>query len=344
MVKFERVNVLGVGVDAISMERAVQRLVEVSRKGESGYVCVTGAHGVMESQRDETLRQIHNRSLMTVPDGMPTVWMGHEYGFAGMGRVYGPDLMLALCAATSGSVGVEECGSRGETVVGSVGVGECGSEQHSTSDIQHPTVHKKSLTHFLYGATEETLKKLKVNLEQRFPGIQIVGSYAPPFRPLTDEEESDLQQQVAACKPDFFWVGLSTPKQEKFMSTHCRGNERHEFQKSEDRGQTRSEADAEQRQRSGNSEDSSDLRPLISDLCKFPLDAGVFIGVGAAFDIHAGNMKDTPKWIQNAGLQWLHRLCKEPRRLWRRYLWIVPGFIWLSFLQLMGLRKYSLED
>ena len=327
-----RVNVLGVGVNATSMDDAVARLIAARSKGESGYVCVTGVHGIMESQRDDELRQIHNRSLMTVPDGMPTVWMGHEYGFMKMGRVYGPDLMLALCAATSGSQRSDVSGQSSE-----------GKEPDS--DLRSPTSERKGHTHFLYGATGETLRKLKENLEQRFPGIQIVGTYAPPFRPLTEAEDVDLQQQVAVCKPDFFWVGLSTPKQERFMFEHCTNLS------AEVRGQTRSEADAEQRQRSGKLEDgflsasnqrsSSDFRSPISDLCKFPLEAGILLGVGAAFDIHAGNIKDTPKWIQNAGLQWLHRLCKEPRRLWRRYLWIVPGFLWLAFLQLMGLKRFE---
>lgn len=320
MSEVERVNVLGVGVNATSMDEAVHRLIEARRNGESGYVCVTGAHGIMESQRNEPLRQIHNRSLMTVPDGMPTVWMGHEQGFVKMGRVYGPDLMLEVCKQTAALNRRTEDGSQRTEVRG-----QRAEETELISDLRSPTSDKKCLTHFLYGSTEETLKKLKANLEEKFPGIQIVGTYAPPFRPLTEDEELYLQQVVAACKPDFFWVGLSTPKQERFMFAHSAK------MNAEDGGQ------------------KTDEEPLLSVIShrssvKFPLEAGIFLGVGAAFDIHAGNMKDTPKWIQNAGLQWLHRLCKEPRRLWRRYLWIVPGFLWLVALQLLGLKKYSLED
>ena len=315
----DRANVLGVGVSATSMPLGVAQLLVARERGERGYVCVTGVHGVMESQRDEELRQIHNQSLMTVPDGMPTVWMGHEYGFTKMDRVYGPDLMLELCAATSGTV---ESG-RGDVEGGASENVEGG--QHPTSNIQRSTTNRKCFSHFLYGSTEETLRKLKANLERKFPGIQIVGTYAPPFRPLTDDEELELQQVVADCKPDFFWVGLSTPKQERFMFEHCSnmivGDEKWKVE-------------------SGGQHSTSNISHLTA---KFPLDAGILLGVGAAFDIHAGNMKDTPKWIQNAGLQWLHRLCKEPRRLWRRYFWIVPGFIWLAFLQVMGLRKWDLD-
>jgi N-acetylglucosaminyldiphosphoundecaprenol N-acetyl-beta-D-mannosaminyltransferase len=181
-----------------------------------------------------------------------------------MGRVYGPDMMAEVCAR-------------------SVETGE---------------------THFLFGATDKTLEKLKESLERRFKGIRIVGTYSPPFRPLTEGEEQDLQQKVSGCKPDFFWVGLSTPKQEKFMAGHC----------SKEKGG------------------------------KYPLDTGVMVGVGAAFDFHAGNMKDAPQWIKNIGMQWFYRLCSEPRRLWKRYGYIVPAFMWFNALQYFKCRKYNLTD
>ena len=97
----KRTNVLGVGVSSLNMDEAVERLLEARDKGQTGYVCVTGVHGIIESQRDSELRKIHNSSFLTVPDGMPTVWMGREQGFVHMGRVYGPDLMLAVCEKTA---------------------------------------------------------------------------------------------------------------------------------------------------------------------------------------------------------------------------------------------------
>jgi UDP-N-acetyl-D-mannosaminuronic acid transferase (WecB/TagA/CpsF family) len=265
-----RTNVLGVGVSALDMDAAVATLLEARAKGQSGYVCVTGVHGVIESQRDPELKQIHNRSFLTVPDGMPTVWMGREQGFTKMGRVYGPDLMLRLMEATASNQRTEVGGQRSEDGGRKSEVGgrksEVGGQRSEdggrksedggrksdneldssklTSDLRLPISEKMSFTHFLYGATEETLKQLKSNLEERFPGVQIVGTYAPPFRPLNETEEEELRQIVADCKPDFFWVGLSTPKQEKFMAAHCLGNACHEFKRTEvggrrteDRGQ-----------------------------------------------------------------------------------------------------------
>ena len=270
-----RVNVLGVGVSALNMDEAVELLLDARAHGQTGYVCVTGVHGVIESQRDSELKQIHNNSLLTVPDGMPTVWMGHLQGFEHMRRVYGPDLMLAICERT-------------------VKLGQ-GAVRDDLAKHQQRSAEGKCMTHFLYGATEELLEKLKVNLESRFSGIQIGGTYAPPFRPLTDGEELELKEIVSKCKPDFFWVGLSTPKQEKFMASH-----------------------------------------LL-------LDCGIMLGVGAAFDFHAGGLKDAPAWIKNLGLQWFYRLCQEPRRLWRRYADIVPRFLFMSTMQLLGIKKYDMQ-
>jgi N-acetylglucosaminyldiphosphoundecaprenol N-acetyl-beta-D-mannosaminyltransferase len=298
-----RTNVLGVGVSSLNMNEAVQDLLDARVRGEKGYVCVTGVHGVIESQRNPELRLIHNQSFLTVPDGMPTVWMGREQGFTKMGRVYGPDLMLRLMEATSSG---GDCDGESATLqidnstfaypsqdeTGGLDLGDVGSTFKCK-----PSTDQHRLTHFLFGATEEMLSKLESNLRNRFPGVKIVGSYAPPFRPLNDEEEAALCSMVAECKPDFFWVGLSTPKQETFMAVHA---------------------------------DNPDF--------------GIMLGVGAAFPIHAGLQKDAPEWIKNSGLQWFYRLCQDPKRLWRRYLHIVPVFLWLAALQLLGVKRYIIED
>lgn len=252
----QRVNVLGVGVSVLNLETAVAALSEALSSGRRGYVCVTGVHGVMESQADPELRRIHNRSLLTTPDGMPMVWMGRIAGHQTMSRVYGPELMEHVFEWT----------------------------------------RKSGHTHFFYGGNTGVAEELRAKLEVRYPGIRIVGTYTPPFRPLTAEEEAALQAQVAAVKPDFFWVGLSTPKQERFMARYI------------DR-----------------------------------LDARVLLGVGAAFDFHAGRVQQAPRWIQRSGFEWLYRTCKEPRRLWKRYFRNNPLFVWKVFWQLTGVRRYPME-
>lgn len=250
-----RANVLGVGISAINMEDALRSFRTAIERGGKRYVCVTGVHGIMEAQRNATLKRVLNESYLVTPDGMPTVWVGKLEGHRRMQQVCGPELMLRVCELS------QEAG-------------------HS---------------HFLYGGTPEIIERLRANLSQRFPRLNIVGTYAPPFRRLNEREEKDLVERVFHAKPDVFWVGLSTPKQELFMSEYLHR-----------------------------------------------LDTKLMVGVGAAFNIHAGVLRDAPKWVKHAGLQWLHRLLQEPSRLWKRYLINNPQFVVKIALQLGGLTRHSL--
>jgi len=237
------------------MAQAVAACDELITRGGHGYVCVTGVHGVMEAQVDSQLRATLKGSFLTVPDGMPTVWVGRLQGHRRMRRVDGPTFMLEFC-------------------------------RHSVS---------RGFRHFLYGGNEGVAEQLASNLRRRFPGLHIVGTCTPPFRPLDADEERNLAATLSACKPDVIWLGMSTPKQERFMAQYV---ER--------------------------------------------LDTKLMIGVGAAFDIHTGRIKDAPTWIKAAGLQWLHRLVQEPRRLWKRYLVNNPIFVLCIALQLAGVKRYDL--
>ena len=252
-----RANVLGVGVHAINLERAADMIESAVSAGRRGYVCVTGIHGVMEAQRNAAFRMALDEAILVVPDGVPTVWVGHLQGHHEMGRVFGPDLMKEI--------------SRRSVASGH--------------------------THFLYGGNPGVAEKLKENLESWFPGIRVVGCYGPPFRPLSVSERVDLQSELLELKPDYFWVGLSTPKQEQFMAESAN-----------------------------------------SFNCK------VMLGVGAAFDINTGRVKDAPDWIKKAGLQWFHRLCQEPSRLWKRYLVNNSSFLVRIAFQLSGLKRYQLSN
>jgi N-acetylglucosaminyldiphosphoundecaprenol N-acetyl-beta-D-mannosaminyltransferase len=249
-----RVNILGVGVSVLNMDTALHQTELLLDRGEQGYVCVTGVHGIMEAQSDEPFREILNRSFLTTPDGMPTVWLGRMHGFKHMSRVYGPDYMLALCRRSAA----------------------------------------KGYRHFLYGGKPGVAEELRTELTRRFPGLKIVGTYTPPFRPLSPEEEDDLRSQLESSQADILWCGLSTPKQERFMAAY------------------------------------SGRMPVK-----------LMVGVGAAFDLLSGNLSEAPDWMKRAGLQWLYRLFKEPKRLWRRYLLNNPRFAWFTLLQLTGLKGFG---
>jgi N-acetylglucosaminyldiphosphoundecaprenol N-acetyl-beta-D-mannosaminyltransferase len=249
----EYANVLGVNVSAIDLCGAVEMADRWIAAGNRGYICVTGVHGIMEAQSDSELRHILNNAFINTPDGMPMSWIGRLQGFNKMDRVFGPDLMASLC-----QISVE-----------------------------------RNYRHFLYGGESGVAELLKQKLESRFPGLQIVGTYTPPFRSLTGEEEEEIFSHLQELQPHILWVGLSTPKQELFMARYV-------------------------------------------DRLQVPL----MVGVGAAFDYHTGRINDCSDWIKRAGLQWLHRLLQDPRRLWKRYLKNNPAFLWKIALQIFKLKQY----
>jgi len=174
----ERVNVLGVGISVLNLPSALAAIADAVRTRRKGYICVTGVHGVMEAQADTAFRKILNGAFLCTPDGMPMVWAGKLNGHSGMSRVYGPDLMLDVCAWSE----------------------------------------KNPCRHFFFGGAPGAAEALRDKLTARFPGLPVAGCYTPPFRALNAEEQKQLQETVRAARPDILWVGLSTPKQEKFMA------------------------------------------------------------------------------------------------------------------------------
>lgn len=147
--------------------------------------------------------------------------------------------------------------------------------------------------HFFYGGGPGVAERLSQVAGQRY-GIRVVGTYCPPFRQLTPEEDSAAMQVIEDARPDCLWIGLSTPKQERWMYEH---------------------------------------------LSK--LSVPVMLGVGAAFDLNAGTLKQAPSWMRENGLEWLFRLAAEPTRLWRRYVISGSRFAWNVSLELLGLKVFD---
>ncbi len=249
-------NLLGVGVHAIDMPRTVAIMCQAIVHRRKGYICLMSAHGIIEARRDKSFQKVAANAFLVLPDGMPAVWMGHHQGFAEMQRVFGPELM--------------------EVILG-------------REDLSH-------LRHFFCGGAPGVADRLRAVMVQRYPSVQVCGTFSPPFEPMTPEQDFDFIQQVRAAQPDILWVGISTPKQDHFMHRYL---------------------------------------PL--------LDTTLMVGVGAAFLFHVGAIHDSPAWVKRSGLQWLHRLIQEPSRLWRRYAITVPLFVFHAGLQLIGLKRYSLN-
>ena len=159
-----RINVLGVGISILNLESVQQQLLDaVDSAGFQGYVTITGVHGVVEAQKDDELKKIHNRSFLTTPDGMPMVWLGNWSGYDHMDRVYGPELMLNIMQFSQMS-----------------GHG-----------------------HYFFGGAEGVAQELEQKLVRRYDGLKVVGTYTPPFRPLTEAEELALHDQLQACQTTF---------------------------------------------------------------------------------------------------------------------------------------------
>jgi N-acetylglucosaminyldiphosphoundecaprenol N-acetyl-beta-D-mannosaminyltransferase len=235
-----RVDVLGVGVSTLPAADALSTIESWIGAAERHYVCFTSVVGIMEATRDRDYARIQNSSGLSLPDGMPLVWAGHYAGAAEMERVRGPDFMLALC---------ERAAARGWSC-------------------------------FFFGAAPGTAERLAANLRQRFGGLRVAGTFAPPFRPLTEAEEDDVADRINRSGADIVWIGISTPKQERFM-----------------------------------------------DRMLGRIEAPVMLGVGAAFDIHAGLVREAPRWWMKTGLEWLYWILVQPRRRLRQFARTHPHFV-----------------
>jgi N-acetylglucosaminyldiphosphoundecaprenol N-acetyl-beta-D-mannosaminyltransferase len=170
-------NVLGVRVHPINVALVLRFVHDLVRANRKGYITVTGVHGITEAQRSPAILEAHNRSFLTVPDGMPLVYIGRCLGHRRMDRCYGPELMMAMFQASI----------------------------------------RYGYTHFLYGGKRGIAQELRQRIERLVPGVRIVGTYSPPFRSLNGSERSELLRRISDLQPTVIWVGISTPKQEIFM-------------------------------------------------------------------------------------------------------------------------------
>ncbi len=234
-------NILGVDIAVTNMKSVCGYLTKNLERLRGEYVCVSNVHTTVMAYNDASYREVQNGAAIAVPDGKPLSLICRLRGYQGAQRVAGPDLMPEILRISE----------------------------------------KEGYRHYFYGSTERTLGFLERNLRERYPELNIVGTYSPPFRKLTKEEDEKIIERINAARPDFVWVGLGAPKQERWMFEH--------------QGKVN----------------------------------GVMLGVGAAFDFHAGTSKRAPKWMQEFYLEWLYRLLQDPKRLLKRYMFSNAQFIWL---------------
>jgi N-acetylglucosaminyldiphosphoundecaprenol N-acetyl-beta-D-mannosaminyltransferase len=212
------------------------------------FISASGAHGLVEAQNDASFKKIITSFYWNLPDGMPLVWWGRLKGYTTIDRCYGPDFFAAIMRATSG---VE-------------------------------------VAHFFCGGKQGVAEELRQAVESKWSNKKVRGVYTPPFGPMHEDDWVNLVSKINESAAQVIWVGLSTPKQEKFA---------YELAK------------------------RVKVRYIIT--------------IGAAFDFHTGRLAQAPRWMQRSGLEWFYRLYKEPRRLWKRYIEIVPKFAILAGVDLI---------
>lgn len=240
----QRIDILGSQYSTLTRSQIHSSLIALAQQRKAGYVCVSNVHTTMTGFFDSTYQCITNESTFSVPDGVPLVWAMRSFGASRQDRVRGPSLMRDMMDQ---------------------------GRQHG-------------FTHYLYGGSPRVLAKLKQTLEKEYPGVLIVGTESPPFRPIDEISMQDWQESaetINAAKPHFVWIGLGAPKQEIWM--YRQRNTIH----------------------------------------------GMMMGIGAAFDLLAGEIPEAPAALQAIGMEWAYRLYREPRRLWRRYIFNNPAFLFL---------------
>ena len=175
-------RVCGVRVDAHQVPSAVEALLDARRQSAPLAVHLVNAGTLSLARHDDELRDLLQRGDLNLPDGMPLVWIARKrLGLAHMvDRCYGPDLMLA--ALDQG--------------------------------------RRHNLRHYFYGSSPDVVAALASRMQERFPGLEVVGAESPPFRALTADESADLVSRVRAAQADIVWVGLGTPKQDVFVDEY----------------------------------------------------------------------------------------------------------------------------
>lgn len=238
----EPIEILGLKFPVQDYGKAIETFSEWIATGSAHHVCIANVHTMVMAHKEPEFRRLNDRADMLTIDGQPLRWYANLVCKAGiLERVCGPELML-------------RCIEKGQ---------------------------EEGWRHYFYGGRLDVLDKLVENLSAKYPKAEIVGAYSPPFRQLSDEEDDRIVEQINNVKPDFLWVGLGAPKQEKWIAEHLD-----------------------------------------------KLNSPVQVGVGAAFDFHAGEIRRAPDFLQKMGLEWLFRAWNDPR-LWKRYLTTNPVFLGL---------------
>lgn len=173
-------RILGVNIAVTNMQETVNLIVSQIDELKGKFICLSNVHTTVMSDKDEEYRKIQNTAFLALPDGSPLALIQRLRGYKGAEQVAGPDLMPALWKTTENT----------------------------------------HISHYFYGSTQETIHALGSKLKSQYPGLNIAGMEAPPFRPLTQEEDEEAVRRINESGASIVWIGLGAPKQERWMYEH----------------------------------------------------------------------------------------------------------------------------
>ncbi len=248
----EKRRLLTANITAGTFKNFAEQVFWLSENRDSSYVCFANVHMLIEAYKDRDFNRVLNDADVAAPDGGPLSKLMKLLYGQQQDRVAGMDLMPELLA---------QAAARGKSV-------------------------------YFYGSTDDVLEAVVKTAKQKHPELKIAGYYSPPFRKLTDIEDTSIVNMINDTNPDLVFVALGCPKQERWMADH--------------KGKV--------------------------NAC--------MLGVGQAYMTFAGLEKRLPKWARDLSIEWIYRLCQEPKRLWKRYLVTNSMFVALT-LKLLAQRMVS---
>jgi N-acetylglucosaminyldiphosphoundecaprenol N-acetyl-beta-D-mannosaminyltransferase len=237
-------QMLGVNIGSVSLKELTAEAFNAVEVAENQVtLACANPHSLIEAKRDQQFLSALNSSDQVVADGVGIVAIGKLVGLNIQPRITGNDYF------------------------------------HSVMDVMNEAGGKRV---FFMGSTDAVLEKIQLKAVKKYPSLEKIGTYSPPFGDWSEAENQAVIDAVNEFKPDVLWVGMTAPKQEKWV--HANRNK---------------------------------------------LNASVIGSIGAVFDFYAETHPRAPKWMHDNGLEWLYRLVREPRRMWRRNFVSTPKFIWM---------------
>ena len=229
-----RMKFMNTEIDNLTMRETIDEIDKLIKENKFAYVVTPNVDHIVKLETDKELQEVYKDANLILTDGKPLLWISKFYKTPIKEKISGSDLFPLLCEMAA----------------------------------------KKGYSMFFLGAGEGVARKAAENLMKKFPKLNIVGTYSPPFGFEKDKEEvQKIISMINEVSPKILIVGLGCPKQEKFI---------HKYRKE--------------------------------------LNVPISLGLGASIDFEAGNVKRAPKWMSDNGLEWLYRLSKEPKRMFKRYI------------------------